>query len=151
MAGRATFTAIFAIPFPSGAAMKRVVRAPVLVLFAVLAGLAQPAFAQQQPPAKPVNPIGDFEFSTTVQGQTVSGTFSIAKQNDVLSGRLTSDMGEAAITGVKVEERKLTLLIATTDGTEVTFVLNFEDDNKFSGTWSAGGDSATITGKRKVS
>ncbi|MGH7469632.1 MAG: hypothetical protein ACRENP_16915 [Longimicrobiales bacterium] len=121
-----------------------------VILLAALAAFAQVAAGQQQPPAKPLNPVGDYEFSTSVQGQTLSGTFSIVKQNDVLSGKIMSDMGEAPITSVKVEERKLTMVVVTPDGAEVTFVLNFEDDNKFAGTWASGGESAAITGKRKV-
>ena len=130
--------------------MKRRLFAATMLVLAT-AGFAQAGSAQQAP-AKALNPVGDFEYSTTLpDGQTLSGTFTIAKQNDVLSGKITSQMGEAPITNVKVEERKLTMVVVTPEGAEVTFVLAFEDDNKFAGSWEMGGQSAAISGKRKTS
>ena len=130
--------------------MKRRLFAATMLLLAT-AGLIQPGSAQQAP-AKPIDPIGTFEYSTGMpDGQTLSGTFTIVKQNDVLSGTITSQMGEAAISKVKVEGRKLSMVVTTPDGAEVSFVLNFEDDNKYTGTWEMQGQSAAITGKRKTS
>ncbi|MGH7463082.1 MAG: hypothetical protein ACREMA_18905 [Longimicrobiales bacterium] len=130
--------------------MKRRLFAATMLVLAV-AGLTQPGSAQQAP-AKPINPVGDFEYSATMpDGQTLSGVFNIGKQNDVLSGKIASQMGEAPITKVKVEERKLTMVIVTPEGAEVTFVLAFEDDNKFAGSWETGGQSGAVSGKRKTS
>ena len=128
---------------------RRLFAATMLVLATAI--MAQPGSAQQAP-AKALNPVGDFEFSTTLpDGQTLSGTFTIAKQNDVLGGKINSQMGEAPITKVKVEERKLSMVVVTPEGAEVNFVLTFEDDNKFSGSWETGGQSGAISGKRKTS
>ncbi len=128
--------------------MKRILSAPALFLFLALAGMAVPAVAQA--PAKPFNVVGDYEFATSVDGQTVSGLISIVKQDDALTGKITSDMGELPISSVKVEDKKVTFLAKTPEGEDVSFVLTFEDNDKFAGTWTAGGQTGAISGKRKV-
>ena len=129
--------------------MKRTIPARTVFLFAALAAVAAPAAAQK----KPIDPVGDFEYSTTANGQTVSGVMSIVKKDNALSGKISSDMmPEFPITAVKVEDQKVTLTAVLPDGQgELTIVLNFEDANKFAGNWSsAGGDSGAISGKRKT-
>jgi hypothetical protein len=130
--------------------MKRTISAGGLFLLAALAGLAAPAAAQQK--GKPVNPVGDFEYTTTANGQTVSGLITITKKDDVLSGKISSDMmPEFPISAVKVEDRKVTMTATLPDNQgEITIVLTFEDDDKFAGNWSsADGQGGTISGKRK--
>ena len=130
--------------------MKRIVAAPALFLTLALIGMSAPAAAQTAP-AKPFNVIGDYDFSTSVDGQTVTGVLSFVKQNDALTGKIASEMGELPIGTVKVEEKKVTFVAKTPEGEDVAFVLTFEDNDKFSGTWSAGGQTGNITGKRKTS
>jgi hypothetical protein len=129
--------------------MKRTLSAPTFLL-ATLFGLVSTSAMQAQE-KKPINPIGDFEYTTTVQGQQSAGVITIFKQDDALKGKLLTDMmGEIPITSVKVEDKKVTLVTAVPDG-EVVIVLNFEDDNKFSGNWSMGGqEGGAISGKRKT-
>ena len=129
--------------------MTRTIPTRALFLFAALAGMAAPAAAQK----KPIDPVGDFEYATTANGQAVSGILSIVKKDNALSGKITSDaLPEFPITGVKVEDQKVTLTAVLPDGQgELTIVLNFEDANKFAGNWStANGDSGAISGKRKT-
>jgi len=131
--------------------MKRSDPMRALFLLAALASVAAPLSAQAKP--KPIDPVGDFEYSTTANGQTVSGVLSVVKKDNALSGKITSDaFPEFAITAVKVEEMKVTLTATLPDdGGQLTIVLTFEDNNKFAGQWtSSAGDSGAISGKRKT-
>ena len=129
--------------------MKPTKAAPVLSLLVALASLAGSAAAQA--PAKAVNPVGDFEYTTTVDGQPMSGVISITRKENVLGGKILSEvMPEIPITGVTVEARKVTIKATIPDG-ELTIVLNFEDDNKFAGNWALGDQGGAIAGKRKTS
>ena len=129
--------------------MKRATAAPVLSLFLALAGMAGSATAQA---AKPLDPVGNFEYTTTVDGQPMSGVISIMKKENALTGKIVSEvMPEIAISAVKVEARKVTLTAQIPDGPELVIVLTFEDDNKFAGNWSTGDQSGAISGKRKTS
>jgi hypothetical protein len=121
-------------------------------VFVLLSALATAAPASAQAPGKPVDPVGEFEYSTTVNNQTVSGVISIAKKDDVLGGRILSDMmPEIPITGVKAEGKTITIAAKVPDAEgDLVIVLTFEDDNKFTGTWSLAGDGGTISGKRKT-
>jgi hypothetical protein len=134
---------------PGGHAMKRfrsILLAPVLLALSAAATQAQ----TPTPPAKALNAIGDFEYSTTVQGQQSAGVISIFKQEDALKGKIMTDMmGEIPITAVKIEGNKVALTAVLPDG-ELTINLTFEDDNKFAGNWSLGAEGGAISGKRKT-
>jgi len=130
--------------------MKRIQAVPTLLL-ALLFSLFSTAALNAQERPKAVDPIGDFEYTTSVQGQQSAGLISIFKQDDALKGKIMTDvMGEIPITSVKVEEMKVTLVTVIPDG-EITIVLNFEDADKFTGAWSMGGqEGGPISGKRKT-
>ncbi|MGH7463081.1 MAG: hypothetical protein ACREMA_18900 [Longimicrobiales bacterium] len=122
---------------------------PVLSLFVALAGMAGSVAAQA--PEKAINPVGDFEYTTTVDGQPISGVISIVRKDNALTGKILSEaMPEIPITNVTVEARKVTIKATIPDG-ELTIVLNFEDDNKFAGNWSLADQGGAISGKRKTS
>jgi hypothetical protein len=131
--------------------MMRVLRAASRgALLAAALMLAGQSAAQAQ--SKPFDAVGDFEYTTTVNGQTVTGVISITKKDDALTGKILSDMmPEIPITGVTVENNKITIAAVVPDAEgPLTIVLTFEDDNKFSGTWSLAGDGGAMAGKRKV-
>ena len=132
--------------------MKRITTKPTFLLAALFSVLSTAAQAQTPtPPAKAFDPVGDFEYSTTVDGQASVGVMSVFKQDDVLKGKIMTDMmGEIPITAVKVEGKVMTLTAVIPDG-ELTIALTFEDDhNKFNGNWSMGGEvGGSISGTRK--
>jgi hypothetical protein len=133
--------------------MKRITNKPTFLLAALFSVLSAAAAQAQAPtpPAKAFDPIGDFEYSTTVDGQVSVGVMSVFKQDDVLKGKIMTDaMGEIPITAVKVEGKVMTLTAVIPDG-ELTIALTFEDDhNKFAGNWSMGGQAGgAISGTRK--
>jgi hypothetical protein len=129
-------------------AMKRLVVPVLAALLAVAIGTT--ATHGQTAPAPAVDPIGTFEFTTAVQGQTVTGTITIAKTDNVLGGKILTDaMPEIPIKSVQVEGKKMTIYAEIPDGA-LTITLEFEDANKFAGNWTLGGDGGAISGKRKT-
>ena len=134
--------------------MKRTLSIPTFLL-AALFGLLSTSAVQAQTPTpapKAFNAIGEYEYSTTVEGQQSVGVITIFKQEDVLKGKIMTDMmGEIPITAVKVEGKVMTSTAVIPDG-ELSIALTFEDDhNKFDGNWSMGGATGgAISGKRKT-
>lgn len=106
-----------------------------------------------QPKSATVDPAGIFEYSTTVDGTQMAGTFEINRRDDgSYSGRILSPMFPAIpITRVSVEGTNL-IIGASMDGQALTMNLNFTGD-RFAGTWSFGDGSAggNVSGKRKAS
>lgn len=128
--------------------MKRIVIPAVAALLAV--AIAASARAQTPAPTPAVDPVGVFEYTTSVQGQTVTGTITIAKTETGLGGKILSDaMPEIPIKAVTVEGKKLTIQAEIPDGA-LTITIEFEDANKFAGNWTLGGEGGAISGKRKT-
>ena len=139
----------YILPFSMEIAMKRTIVPITAALLAVAIGTAA-GTAQTPAPAPPVDVVGTFEFTTTVQGQATAGTFVIAKTDNVLGGKILTDMmPEIPIKSITVEGKKVTIYAELPDGA-LTIVLEFEDANKFSGHWTLGGDGGAMSGKRKV-
>lgn len=129
--------------------MKRSIM-PLLAALLALAVGATSTNAQTPAPAPALDPVGTFEFSTTVQGGAVNGAFTIAKTDGVLGGKIASDaMPEIVIKSVTVDGKKLTITADMPEGL-LSITLEFEDANKFSGSWALGDQGGAITGKRKV-
>ena len=131
--------------------MKRSIIPVLAALTAVAIGVST-AKAQTPAPPAPVDPIGTFEFTTTVQGQTVNGTINIAKDSasSALAGKILTDvMPEIPIKSVTVDGKKVIIYAEIPDGA-LTITLEFEDKDKFAGNWTLGGDGGAISGKRKT-
>lgn len=128
--------------------MKRSITPILAALLAIAIGTT--ATAQTPAPAPNLDPVGTFEFSTTVQGQTVNGVVTITKTDGVLGGKMMADiMPEIPLKSVTVEGKKVTLVAETPDGV-LTVVMEFEDADKFAGNWTLAGDGGSISGKRKI-
>ena len=111
---------------------------------------AQPSVQAAAPPKPAFEPAGNYEFSTTVQGQTVNGTIDIMKRDGGLGGRIMTDMtGEIPITSVVVDGMKLSVNASMPDG-PLGFTMTFSNANDFTGSWSYGGESGELKGRRKV-
>jgi hypothetical protein len=112
-----------------------------------------PPAATVTPPAPPpFNPMGTYDFVAAVQGQELPGTITIFRNDQgALNGRLMTQMtGELVMSTVTVDGKKVTMNGAMPDGTVLSVALTFEDNDKFAGTWSAGGDGGNFSGKRKT-
>lgn len=134
--------------------MKRTFFVGVLAVIGACSSNPEPSAAPQAQtqPAKPAfDPVGQFDFATTAQGQAITGVIVIAKgENGALGGRISSTVSpDLPISSVSVNGTTVTLSMAI-ESDLLTMVLNFSDHNEFTGSWSLAGDSGAVSGKRKV-
>lgn len=114
---------------------------------ALLTGACASAQAPPEGPA-PLDPIGVYDFTTNVEGTTVSGTITISQGTSGYGGSIATNATETIpVRSVAVERQKLTVLADSPDG-PVTFVMTLNGD-EFTGTWSYAGMSGAHTGKRR--
>jgi hypothetical protein len=136
--------------------MKPIATALLLVSLAACATAPAADPAPAPPPSPPpapaapaaLNPVGKFDFATTVNGQAVTGTMEITGTPGAYAGRITSSATEPlTISGVTVEGQSMTVTGETGNGT-ITIRMSFAADGTFTGAWSLGGDGAPLTGRR---
>jgi hypothetical protein len=117
-------------------------------LLAVLLLLIAAACASTPQGPPPLNPVGVFEFQTTVQGGAVTGTIEVSGQADAYTGVIrTSVTQDIPIAGVAVENNLMVVTGDTPDGV-VTIRMLFTGD-EFTGRWELAGDGDTLTGRRR--
>ena len=105
----------------------------------------QPAAAK--PAAVVVDPVGTYEFSTLVDGQTVTGTLTIAGTPGAYTGRIVTNMfPEIPITAARVEDKTVIATGSMPDG-ELTLRMLMDGMN-FTGNWQLGEDSGEFNGKK---
>lgn len=132
--------------------------ATTLLLISAAACAATPA-AEPAPTSAPapapapvssaaVDPVGKYEFATTVNGAAVTGTLEVTGTPGAYAGRLTSTATEPiALSGVTVEGQTMTVTAETGNGT-LTVRMTFAADGTFTGAWALAGDGAPLTGRR---
>jgi hypothetical protein len=119
--------------------MKRMLAA-ALVLF-----LAACATAPRGP--APLNPVGMFEFQTTVNGGPVTGGLEVTGQAGAYGGFIrTSVTPDIPVTAVRVSGQEMVVTGDTGDG-PVTISLTFTGDT-FTGHWELNGDGGDLSGRR---
>jgi type 1 fimbria pilin len=117
-----------------------------LVLCLITGACASAQVTPEAPAA--LDPVGVYDFTTTVDGTVVSGTVTITQGTSGYGGSLATDATETIpVRSVAVEGQKLTVLADSPDG-PVTFVMTLNGD-EFAGTWSYAGMSGAHTGKRR--
>ena len=129
---------------------------PIVLLLAACAARPEPVTNANTAPARPatvtptsavVDPVGNYEFSTVVDGQTVTGTMHVEGTPGAYKGRIiTSVFPEIPIIGASVETNILNLRASMPDG-ELAIRVVMEGNN-FKGNWSLGGGSGEISGKK---
>jgi len=103
--------------------------------------------AQSAAPAA-VNPVGRFEFSTTVQGQPVTGAIEIAGAPGAYTGQITTSVTPPLpVASVTVNGQEMVVTGNTPEGV-VTLRLAFTDGTSFTGGWELAGDGGTLSGRR---
>lgn len=126
-------------------------------LFSACASTPEPPIQAPStvPAAQPaaVDPVGTFDFSTTVEGMgAVAGTITIQKATTGTgyTGSISTNVTEPlSIRTVTVDGQRITVSGDTPDG-PLTFTMDFKGDD-FSGNWSLSGMTGTHTGKRRKS
>lgn len=134
-------------------------RLPVAVLALVLVACASGAPPETAPaptraavvaaPAKPaaLNPVGNFEFNTEVNGSPMKGSLTVTGSAGNLVGKMSSDITpELPATSVTVDGQTMKVVLDTPNGA-ATINLVFTGDS-FTGNWELGGASGPLTGKR---
>jgi hypothetical protein len=114
-------------------------------------GLVLCVVACASAPAQPsaVNPVGTFDFSTTVEGTAVTGTIVVTESSSGYGGTVSTNVTESApINSVLVDGQSMTVSMQTPDG-PATITLNFTGES-FTGTWSYAGMSGPLTGQRRA-
>jgi len=107
-----------------------------------------PARAVEPPAPPPVDPVGIFDFTTSLEGTVVNGTVTIVKTDAGFGGSLTTNVTEPVpVRAAVVEGQKLTVIADTPDG-PVVFTMEFKGD-EFTGGWSLGTMSGSHSGKRR--
>jgi hypothetical protein len=118
-------------------------------LLAVVLLLFTAACASTPPGPPPFNPVGTFEFETTVNGGPVTGSVEVTGQEDAYGGTIrTSVTPDLPIAGVAVEGNLMVVTGDTPDGV-VTIRMSFTGDN-FTGRWELAGDGGPLAGRRRV-
>lgn len=98
--------------------------------------------------AAAVNPVGRYEFATSVQGQVVTGTIEIAGTPGAYTGQITTSITPPLpIAGATANGQEVLVTANTPDG-PLAFRMNFTDATNFTGGWELAGDSGSLTGHR---
>ncbi|HEX6373878.1 MAG TPA: hypothetical protein VF006_33425 [Longimicrobium sp.] len=126
--------------------MKRMLAAALVLFTAACAASAPPA----DPPAPAaLNPVGVFPFTTTVDGNEVTGSVEVTGQPGAYAGVIrTSITPEIPITGVMVSGQEMVVTADTPDG-PLTINMTFAG-NAFTGAWALSGDTGNLSGSRRV-
>lgn len=128
-----------------------------LVLLAACAPAATPGDPTPAPTAPPavtttsaaVNPVGTFEFTTSVNGDMVTGSVEVTGTPGAYGGTIrTSATPDIPVTGVTTNGQQMVVTADTPDG-ELTIAMNFTGDT-FTGGWTLGGGSGEMRGQRRV-
>lgn len=133
--------------------MKRTLSAAALLVLAAACAPAaapppEPAPAPAPMAAAALNPVGTFEFTTSVDGNPMTGTIEITGQPGAYTGVVrTSATPDLPITGVSVQGDQMTVT-SSVNGETLTMRLTFAG-NDFTGGWTVAGDSGDLAGRRR--
>lgn len=125
--------------------MKR--RRVVLPLALILVACARSVEVRSEPNPRALDPVGTFDFQTSIDGTGYGGTITIVSTDAGYGGSVESDAGTATIRSVTVNG--MTVNIATGGGADATLELVFSDNDTFTGGWSYAGMGGSLTGKRR--
>jgi hypothetical protein len=125
---------------------------PVVLLLGACASAPQPEPAVAPPAAVKqaavVDPVGAYEFTTTVDGQTVTGTLHIEGAPGAYKGRIiTTVFPEIPVVGATVESNNIVVAKASMPDGELTLRMVMDGMN-FKGNWTLGADGGEFNGKK---
>jgi hypothetical protein len=107
------------------------------------------AAASPQPEPEPaLDPVGVYDFTTSLEGQPLTGTLTITGSPGDYSGSMTTDMmGTVALRSFSVEGMDL-MFMADLPEAIVSFFLTFEGES-FTGEWDAQGMTGFMSGTKR--
>ena len=111
-------------------------------------GAATPPPPAPEPEIPALDAVGVYDFSTSVEGQTMTGSITITGSPGAYSGTISSGMlGTVPLRNIEVDGMDLSFLADIPEAT-VAFLLTFEDDS-FEGEWDAEGMVGFISGTKR--
>lgn len=124
----------------------------LIVAGACAASEPQVTVAPPPPPAAAqvavMDPVGTYEYSTVVDGQTATGTMQIVGAPGAYTGRILSNLfPEIPIVGVTVDGKSMLIRATMPDG-DLLIKATFDDQKKFTGNWELGGQTGDFSGKK---
>ena len=121
-------------------------RTAVGVLSVVL--MAGCATLQPEGP-KELDPTGRYTLTTFIQGSMVSGGMRIRGEPGDYTGSLYTDFtGELELNSISVEGNQLLGTVSTPDGPADLRLTFDEDGESFTGSWTLGPESGSVSGSR---
>ena len=109
-------------------------------------GTTTPAEAAPEMPPT-LDPVGVYDYATELEGQPLSGTFTITGEPGAYTGSISSDMGIIPLRNIEVDGLDLSFVGDLPDVT-VFFTMTFEG-NSFKGEWDAGGMIGSMSGTKR--
>lgn len=95
-----------------------------------------------------VNPVGRYEFTTSFQGQPITGGILVAGTPGAYTGQITTSVTPPLpISSITAMGQEMVVTGNTPDGV-LTIRVNFTDATAFAGAWEWSGDSGSLTGRR---
>jgi hypothetical protein len=129
--------------------MSRII--PIMLLLGACASSQQNAAGPAQAATTTttaVNPVGVYEFTTTVDGQSVTGTLHIEGTPGAYKGRIvTTVFPEIPVVGALVENNNVINVKASMPDGELVLRMVMEGTN-FKGNWTLGADGGEFNGKK---
>ena len=110
-------------------------------------GAATAAPEPTPPPAPQLDPVGVYDYTTQVEGTTMSGVFTVTGSPGAYTGTATSDLGTISLRDITVNGMELSFVGDLPDVT-VLFVLTVTG-NTFTGQWDAEGMVGYLTGNKR--
>ena len=112
-----------------------------------VAAAPAPVVQAPPPPPAPVNPVGQFEFVTELNGNPMKGVIDIHGSVGAYTGKIATDVTpELPVTSVSVTGQVMKLTADTPNGA-VTMSFTFVGP-AFTGSWELAGTGGAVTGKR---
>jgi hypothetical protein len=106
------------------------------------------AAPRAEPGPRPLMPVGRYDAHTIVNGQAVTIDLEITGTAGAYAGRLGgAGLPTLPLQTVSVEGRELLVTAATPDG-PIVLRLVFAGGDEFTGSWSFGGQTGELAGRR---
>ena len=98
--------------------------------------------------AQDFDPIGNYEFETMVDGQTIAGSMTIEGSEGAWAGIIVAEgQGEMLISSVELDGKLMTIYAEVPEVGELIIEVEFDGD-EFIGSWSLGFDGGDLVGRK---
>lgn len=96
------------------------------------------------------DPVGKYTVEATLAGTPLEAVLAVVRDDQSLFARFMIPGQPTLVLGTAAVVERTVTLADQVAAVEVSFVLEFETDSTFTGTWATGPDGGTITGRRSA-